>query len=403
MTRRIATRRAPRSRAAAALPLGLLLAATALAGAPARASAQMVPPELPIGRDDLVRVVDHAEARELEVVLGPVSLPAGGAHHRPQLQLVTLPTEGWLHGFRWEMRDESGRRLPDELLHHWNFVDPDARELFAPVPRRIVAAGRETAAQGMPSLLGMPVGPGTRILIISMFANPTEVDYDRAFLHVWMDYTPAADPGLIAPRDVFTFYFDVMGPVGDKDFPLPPGEHGRSWEASPAVDARILGLSGHLHDHALWIRLEDVTTGDVIWEAEPEIGDDGRVMGVPTGKLWWRGGRRIYKDHVYRLSVRYRNPLDGPAPDGGMGALGGIILADRDDWPAVDKTDLAYMQDLRNMLEKPNEAHGGHGGMDHAGMDHAAMDHSNPVSHEHAADGQAEGDDGKARARTRKP
>ncbi len=398
MAQPTATDMAVRSRAAARLSLGLLLAVPALLGGRAGASAQMAPPELPIGRDDLVRVVDHAGERELEVVLGPVALPAGGPHLRPQLQLVTLPTEGWLHGFRWEMRDESGRRLPDELLHHWNFVDPDARELFAPVPRRILAAGRETSAQGMPSLLGMPVGPDTRILIISMFANPTEVPYEQAFLHVWMDYTPASDPGLIRPRDVFTFYFDVMGPVGDKDFPLPPGEHERSWEASPAVDARILGLSGHLHDHAAWIRLEDVTTGHVIWEAEPEIGEDGRVMGVPTGKLWWRGGRRIFKDHVYRLSVRYRNPLDALAPDGGMGALGGIILADRDDWPAVDKAEMAYMQDLRNMLEKPNEAHGGHGGMDHSGMDHSATE-----SHEHASGDGSARTEGTGRAPTRKP
>jgi hypothetical protein len=27
---------------------------------------------------------------------------------------------------------------------------------------------------------------------------------------------------LIQPRDIFPFYLDVMGPLGAKDFPLPP-------------------------------------------------------------------------------------------------------------------------------------------------------------------------------------
>ncbi len=76
---------------------------------------------------------------------------------------------------------------------------------------------------------------------------------------------------------------------------------------------------------------------------------------------WWRGGVRIRKDHVYRASVQYTNPLPGPAPDGGMGAIGGIILASEDAWPAFDREHPDYVQDLRNTLDKPNEAGHAHG------------------------------------------
>jgi len=319
------------------------------------------PPPLP-AESPLVRVEVDEGARIVELVVGPVSLPAGGMHQRPPVQLATLPVEGWLHGFEWEMRDAGGNPLPDRLLHHVNLIDPDHREVFSPIARRLMAAGRETKRERMPGILGVPLERDSRVLVSAMFASLEEESFEQAYLHVRLDYTPAGDPGLIAPRDVYPFYMDVMGPVGEKEFDLPPGTHARSWEGRPAVDGRLLAVGGHVHDYADWIRLEDVTTGKVVWDTEPTVDEEGRVSGVPTGKLWWRGGARIHADHVYRISVQYTNPLDVPAPDGAMGALGGVILADRSRWPAFDREDEAYATDLRNTLEKPNEAHD-HGAM----------------------------------------
>lgn len=370
--------RAPQAGAASAAGALLLVAVTAAPlsgqGAPDPASAAPAPPDLSperneLVRADLVRVVDHPDERTLELVIGPVSLPAGGAHLRPPVQLAHLPVGGWLHGFDWTIRDGSGEELPARLLHHVNLIDPDRRELFAPVPRRVMAAGRETSRERMPAILGYPIEAGTRVLVSSMFAPLEETSVEEAYLHIRLHYTLEDDRGLVRPRSVYPFYLDVMGPVGAKEFELPPGVHGRSWEGSPAIDGRILAIGGHLHDYAQWIRLEDVTTGEVIWETEPEKNGSGRVVGVPTGKLWWRGGVRIHRDHLYRISVQYRNPTESPAPDGAMGALGGIVLADRAEWPALDRTDAAYVADLRNTLEKPTEGHDhGRGGMEH---DHA--------------------------------
>lgn len=346
---------------------------------PAIAAAEDTPPELSPDRNgllrtDLVRVADHPERRVVELVIGPVSLPDGGPHLRPPVQLATLPLEGWLHGFDWSIRDASGEELPARLLHHVNLIDPDRRELFAPIPRRVMAAGRETSEERMPAILGYPIERGTRLLVSSMFAPLEGRSVEEAFLHIRLHYSPADDPGLVRPRNVYPFYVDVMGPVGPKEFELPPGVHERSWEGSPAIDGRILAIGGHLHDYAEWIRLEDVTTGERVWETEPERDASGRVVGVPTGRLWWRGGVRIHRDHVYRISVRYRNPTDEPAPDGAMGALGGIVLADRAEWPELDRTDVAYVADLRNTLEKPTEAHDH--GMGAMGHEHPAEDGS---------------------------
>lgn len=353
----------------AALLAGAALLVLPAAPGLAPASGQMEPPALDVEEnellgEDLIRVEDRPEEGALEVIVGPVSLEAGGPHLRTRVQLVELPIRGWLHGFTWEIRDAGGRPLPDDLLHHVNLIDPDARELFAPIPRRVVAAGRETKTQELPGLLGYPLEEGTRVLVSAMFANPTPRDVREAYLHVRLFYSEDGDH-LIDPRTVYPFYLDVMGPVGPKEFDVPPGRTAVSWEGSPAIPGRILGIGGHVHDHADTLRLVDVTEGEVLWETAPSVDEEGRVTGVPASKLWWRGGVKVEPDHTYRIEVVYRNPLDRPAPDRGMGAIGGILLASgAAEWPALDRTDHAYAADLRNTLEEPFRS-GGHGHGEH--------------------------------------
>ena len=328
------------------------------------AAAPRLPDESPLIE---IRVLEGA--REVEIVLGPIELPAGGPHLRPPVQLGALPLAGWLHGYSWEMRDREGNPLPDRLLHHVNVIDPDHRELFSAVPRRLVGAGRETKRQLIPGMLGVPLAAGTRLLVSAMFAPQSHRSFDEAYLHVTLHFTPDDSRRLLDPWTVYPFYLDVMGPVGEKEFPLPPGTHGRSWEGSPAIDGRLLAIGGHVHDYADWIRLEDVTTGEILWETRPEVDEAGRTIGVATSMLWWQGGVRVRKDHVYRVSVQYTNPLDRPAPDGGMGAIGGIILATDETWPEFDREHPDYVQDLRNTLQKPNEDPHAHGHRARSGGD----------------------------------
>ncbi len=315
-------------------------------------------PDLPEGRDDLIELVDHPEERVLEMVVGPAALRSTERHLRLPIQLVELPLEGWLHGFEWEITDAEGKKLPDALLHHVNLIDPDRRELFSPIPRRVLAIGAETARQELPRLLGYPVETGTRLLVSAMFARPTGVDYDAVYLRVRLFYTDRGQVQ-VAPRDVYPFYLDVMGPVGRKSFTIPPGGTVRSWTASPAVDGRIVAVGAHLHDRARLIRLEDLTAGEVIWETEPVRDETGRVTGVPTALLWGSGGVSIYKEHRYRLVVEYENPTDRPDPEPGMGEIGGLILVAADaEWPPLDRSNPAYVADLTNTLEAPVKIQG---------------------------------------------
>ena len=165
------------------------------------------------------------------------------------------------------------------------------------------------------------------------------------------------------------------------DFPVPPGKTVHAYEASPVIEGRILGIGGHLHDYATVLRLEDATDGKVLWEAEPEYDDEGRLTGVSESLMLMTGGIKITPEHTYRIYVEYENPMPHPTPDGGMGEIGGVIWASKDVvWPTVSRDDPIYVADLINTLEAPEKAggHGEHGGMDHGGM--SGMDHGSMSS-----------------------
>src|SRR5690606_24675369 len=179
--------------------------------------------------------------------------------------------------------DAAGNELPRDMLHHVNLIDPDQRDLFAPVARRVLAAGRETDPYTFPGIVGYPLADGTRFLVVAMFANNGPEDVDAAYLRVRLSYVPLRGP--VRPLAIFPFSLDVMGPVGEKSFPVPPGRTVQSWEGSPAVDARLLAIGGHAHDHATLLRLEDITDGTVLWEMEP-VRDGSHLVSVPVTTHW---------------------------------------------------------------------------------------------------------------------
>lgn len=129
-------------------------------------------PAIPGADSGLAPVRVDPAAGVLEVVLGPVRLAAHTMGHRPPIQLVRVPAAGAFHGYPWEITDARGRRLPNQLLHHVNLIDPDEQELFSATARHVFAAGRETEPRTFTSLIGYPLAAGTRLLVISMFSNP---------------------------------------------------------------------------------------------------------------------------------------------------------------------------------------------------------------------------------------
>lgn len=266
---------------------------------------------------------------------------------------VLVPVSASLHASRVEILDGSGRLLPRDLLHHFNLSDPYHRELFVPIGLHLLATSRETPRITIPQFLfGLPLEQGQRLIAGAMLANTSDVAYHGVRVRLVLSYVPAHRPWPLFRT--YPWAMDVeyplgRGPTGSKAFDLPPGRTERSWEASPAIAGTILGLGGHMHDYGVSLELKDVTAGQVLWRGTPVTDGSGRVLVFPLARFynWHRIGIHIVPQHRYRLTVVYENPTGQLIPDGGMGAVAGLLVPDRGAvWPAVDMTDSLYQEDL---------------------------------------------------------
>ena len=325
--------------------------------------------------------------RALVIDLAPVDLPARTPHHmiaQPPVATLDIPETGSIYGFRVEVVDSTGAKLPDELIHHFNLIDPDHRELFLPISRRLLAAGHETGTVRLPWLLfGLPLERGKRVVASAMVENLTPTGYRQARVRLVMNFIPGGRPWPLF--DASPWQMDVAFPVGDKSFPLPPGRSARSYEGSPVVAGKIVGLGGHMHDYGRVIEFTDVTTGATIYHAAPVVDSAGHIESVPIAMLygWTRLGVRIVPEHRYRVTVAYDNPTGAPIPDGGMGVIGGLFVPDRGvQWPAADASDSLYQQDYRHYMRLT----GGH--EMHMAGGSAPMTMMKMGGHEHAAHGR---------------
>jgi len=151
---------------------------------------------------------------------------------------------------------------------------------------------------------------------------------------------------------------DVMFPLGhrpggSKAFDLPPGRTEHSFDASPAVAGTIVGLGGHIHDYGVGLALTDITAGRTLWHGTPLRDSAGHVLSMPVSTFfnWHRLGLHVEPTHCYRVTVTYDNPTGRLIRNGGMGAVGGVLVPDRGvRWPRVDPADSLYRTDLRATL-----------------------------------------------------
>src|SRR5256885_831432 len=286
----------------------------------------------------------------VRLLLGTATHEGGVSAEEVAVLAAALPETGSIYGFRVQVVDSAGHALPDEMIHHFNLIDPDHRELFLPISRRLLAAGHETGAIRLPRLLfGLPLNRGEHVVASAMVENLTPVAYHGARVRLVMSFTPAKRPWPLFSAS--PWQMDVAFPVGDKSFTLPPGRSSRSYEGSPAVPGTIVGLGGHMHDYGRVIEFADVTTGEVIYRAAPVADLGGHIESIPIAMLfgWTPRAVHIVPEHRYRIAVSYDNPTGAPIPDGGMGVVGGLFVPDRGvSWPAADPADSLYQKDYRH-------------------------------------------------------
>ncbi|HEX8906657.1 MAG TPA: hypothetical protein VF771_17535 [Longimicrobiaceae bacterium] len=309
-----------------------------------------------------MRIYADRARGELVVESRAVDLTARSGHAQVLPVQAAAPVGGWLHGYRVELVDARGRIVPRTLLHHVIVVVPDRRALFNPIMLRLVAAGHETPVVRLPAMVGYRLRRGDPLLITGMLDNEGAAAYRGVRIRVRM---PLRGEGAwIRPVAIIPFSMDVMPTGTQRAWDLPAGRSQRSWEGSPAVRGRILGIGGHLHRYGVALRLVDVTAGKTLWDGRPVRDASGQVLRMPT-RTFLRAVD-VRPDHRYRLTAVYDNPTGRTIPGGGMGAAGGAFIPARpDEWPAIDRTSREYLLDLRANSPDPAAHAGDMHGMHH--------------------------------------
>jgi len=202
-----------------------------------------------------------------------------------------------------------------------------------------------------------------------MLHNPTAESYEDVMIRYVLEYERGTRSSLFPLYTVYPFHLDAMFPLGSKAFDLPPGEFSMSWEGSPAIPGGIMGMGGHAHQYATRLVLEDVTTGDVLYDMVPNRHEDGSIEEIPVVRYTRRGiGRPIFPDHVYRVTVYYYNPTGEVIVDGGMGSVAGAFVpAASAVWPMANPMDALFAADFAAVITSTDMS-----GMEAGGHDHMA-------------------------------
>jgi hypothetical protein len=266
------------------------------------------------------------------------------------------PVDGWLRGLKLELIDERGAPLPRELLHHIKFVNFARRQLVYPLTERLIAFGRETGDVSLPITVGMPLGPGDELGIYVMWAVPEEFAHRAIHVRATMRWSPRNL--LPRPVSVLPLNIDVAFGVGGNTYPVPPGRHERSCEFALPVSGHLLGASGHMHDYAMGLRLEDAVTGRTLVTLQTERDSSGHVTSVRRKLLaLWNRGLRLEAGRRYRVVAVYDNRTTDTLP-AVMGVLAGLFEPDDvRQWPAINHADASYRLDLSLLKGTTSSAH----------------------------------------------
>jgi hypothetical protein len=310
----------------------------------------------------LVQTDVRVDALRQEVVVSTrgVSIPAGahyGHHALESYAPFRWPLRCWARGYELEMVDAHGRALSRELLHHAGVANLDRRQLAYSSVERMIGIGRETGRVVLPSSLGVPMTAGQQLVFYYALVNPTREPIEDVTLRLRVRITPESPA---SPRDVLPVFFDAnpKPPPGTRSFDVPPGLSVTSAEFTLPVGGYLRAAGGHLHDYAVEVRLEDVTTGKRLARLTTKRHADGRLISVSSNRfVFKRRGLRLAADRRYRVVAVYDNPTGETIADGAMAFIAGPFIPDDvRRWPAVDRGDAAFEFDRAGLLGESGAA-----------------------------------------------
>jgi hypothetical protein len=283
------------------------------------------------------------------------------------LMYFKWPVAGWARGFQLQLVDGQGKEVDRRLLHHLNIVNFGRRQLFYPVPERMLAIGQETPDISLPKTVGIPVEAGFPMALIMAWHNEKLEPVPVVYVHLTMDYSPTnMNP---RPVSVMPVYMDVVDPIGKEvDFDLPAGNSTFTGDHALVASGRIIGIGGHGHDFLSNLALQEVVDSTHVRNVatlRTTRDSTGRLLGIEQKLPGIRGnGIPLQAGKTYRVTGSYENPTGRLLVKGAMIHI--ILLyavTDMRQWPKVDaddpgwRLDMEWMDERGSMRGDPSAAH----------------------------------------------
>ncbi len=275
-------------------------------------------------------VQDDSASKTLTVRVGPLDLPAHASHHtvaQAPDQVLTIPFDGWITAYHPALRDDAGSSLPNHLLHHVAFYNLSRADFLCPKkPEHIFGAGGEMNDWPANPGIGYRVHKGDRILIGTMFHNPTATNYPRTYIEIRMEYQPASAGEL---KSVYPAWFDVKV-CGASGYDLAPGRNVTSGEFTLAYPGRLIGVGGHMHDYGQELVLENETRPETVATLHAKLDPKGQILSMPIVLFTDRGGYALAKGDKVKVTATYNNRSGKALPEGAMGIVVGYFLPENE-------------------------------------------------------------------------
>lgn len=269
-------------------------------------------------------------ARTKVVDLGPLHIDRiyksmDGPHERRPIDVSGID---WIVGFRTHVHDAgSNEKLGDEFFCHSQVQLDNATRLL------VTATGidevRFPEGFGMPlrRILGGVPDAWRGVSVLGMVLNNHDPGMDRVTtVRASIDYLSDAEARARGLKTLFKV--EVPMTVESVDVPQtdPSAEHcvlvgglKSHWMVPPGrqvtrkrykdlfpVDSTVHFGAVHLHNHGVYLRFTDVTTGEVLWQTDV-VYEEGRRQIAKIPFYASATGFPVYRDHEYEIEALYEN------------------------------------------------------------------------------------------------
>ena len=314
--------------------LGLwALLATGCDRTPERAASAPGPPAASAEAPQTTARVGYMETEELPI--DRIYHSMEGPLNRIQVDYSNLQ---WVTAIRGEVIDAStSRRMGDEFFCHSQVQLLNGTRLL------VLATGADDIrfpsgfAMPVAEMLAMLPAEQRKLTYLGMVLNNHEPVIDkrarvRATLEFYLDqdFGSRARPRKLYPANLTMFVKDLEEYVPDDPalvsadvtthcalvgqlpvhWMVPPGKQKTRYRYTGfAPDSRVHYGWVHMHNYGEYMRLTDVTTGEVLWQADVEH-EAGRAQIASISHYSSSEGFPLYHDHEYEIEAVYNNTTD---------------------------------------------------------------------------------------------